>query len=282
MPDSSRRSILCPHCRKLISVDEPRCPYCNAVRPGARWKNHSLFRTWEDPESFVRVMIGVNVVVFVISILMAPKNTNFSISPFEFLSPDSRNLLLLGASGTIPIDRFGRWWTLLTANYLHGSVLHILFNMLILRQIAPLVCGAFGTARMFVIYTAGGVLGYWASYMAGIQFTIGASAAVCALMGAAIYYGKSRGGVFGQMIFRQIGGWVIGILIFGLLVPGINNWGHLGGLAAGAGVGFLLGYQEIRKERFRHKVMAMVCVVGTVVALIGAIGSGFYYILQGA
>jgi len=44
------------------------------------------------------------------------------------------------------------------------------------------------------------------------------------LIGALLYYGKSRGGIFGQSLFKQLSGWVIGIGLFGLLVPGINNW----------------------------------------------------------
>ena len=62
--------------------------------------------------------------------------------------------------------------------------------------------------------TFSGVFGFFVSYLAGVTFTIGASAAVCGLIGAALYFGKSRGGIYGQTIYRQIGGWAIGIFSY--------------------------------------------------------------------
>ena len=179
---------------------------------------------------------------------------NFTGNPLTLLSPGSQGLLIFGATGTIPIDRMGRWWTLLSANYLHGGILHILFNMLALRQIAPLIIREYNISRMFILYTLGGIAGFAISYLAGVKFTIGSSAAVCSLIGAALYFGKSRGGLYGQAVYRQVGGWVIGIFAFGILVPGINNWGHAGGILAGVLLGALLGYREKRQEAGWHRL----------------------------
>jgi len=66
----------------------------------------------------------------------------------------------LGATGTIPIDALNRWWTLISANYLHGNILHIFFNMFAFKQIAPLVVQEYGVYRMFVLYTLGGAIGF--------------------------------------------------------------------------------------------------------------------------
>ena len=106
-----------------------------------------------------------------------------------------------------------------------------MFNMMAFNQIAPLVAKLFGTYRFFVIYTVSGIGGFAMSYVSGIPITVGASASLCGLIGAAVYYGKSRGGLFGQTVYKQIGGWAISIFAFGFLVPGINNWAHGGGLA---------------------------------------------------
>jgi rhomboid protease GluP len=196
-------------------------------------------------------------------------------NPFGFLSPGNSSLLLLGATGRIPIDQFHRWWTVLTANYLHGSIFHILFNMMALYQIAPLILQEYGRYRMVSIFTLSGVGGYLVSYLAGIPFTLGASGAVCGLIGAALYYGKSRGGAYGQMIYRQVGGWALGIFIFGFLFPGINNWAHGGGLLCGILTAALMGYQERTAENTFHQGTAGICVVATLGALIWAIGSSF-------
>jgi len=66
--------------------------------------------------------------------------------------------------------------------------------------------GEFGVSRMFIIYTASGVIGFWISCLFGVLFTIGASASICGLIGAMLFYGKSRGGVYGQAIYRQVFG----------------------------------------------------------------------------
>ena len=162
----------------------------------------------------------------------------------------------------------------MSANYLHGGILHILFNMLALRQLIPLVGALFGINRLIVLYTLTGVAGFWVSYLADIPFTIGASAALCGLIGATLYYGKSRGGLFGRAIYRQVGGWAIGIFIIGLLIPGINNWGHGGGMAAGALLGYVLGYRENREDQAWHAALAGVCVAATGLVLVWMLWSG--------
>jgi rhomboid protease GluP len=185
-------------------------------------------------------------------------------------------LLLLGSTGTIPILQFNNWWSLLAANYLHGGLLHIFFNMMALRQIGPLVGREYGTHRMFVIYTIGGVLGFVLSFLAGVRFTIGASAAICSLIGALLYYGKSRGGTYGQAVYKQVGTWAVMIFVFGLLVPGINNWGHAGGMAAGALLAYLVGYSEKKRETPGHRLLGLACGVATLLVLAWACLSSLF------
>jgi rhomboid protease GluP len=111
----------------------------------------------------------------------------------------------------------------------------------------------------------------------GIGFTIGASAAVCSLIGAALYFGKSRGGSYGMAIYRQVGTWVVMLFIFGFLVPGINNWGHGGGLVFGALLGYLLGYEESKRERLPHRVLGALCLFVTVAVLLWSVVTSFAY-----
>ncbi|MCK8600347.1 rhomboid family protein [Desulfoferrobacter suflitae] len=269
----NRNSILCPNCRRLISADEPRCPHCGLARPGSWWKNSLLVRGFNNPEQLIKNIIYLNILMFVLSLVLVPRFGSLALNPFALLSPDNRSLLLLGATGTLPIDRLHRWWTLLSANYLHAGLLHILFNMFALYQIGPLVIREYGNYRFFIIYTLSGVFGYWLSYLAGVTFTIGASAAICGLIGATLYYGRSRGGEYGRTLFGQVGGWAVGIFVFGLLVPGINNWGHGGGLLAGALLGFLLGYNERTPEAYVHKLAAGVFALTTLGVLAWAAGA---------
>ena len=256
-------AMLCPSCRKLLNRDAPFCPHCGMQRPGAWWKRLALRGWLHDPNQVVKVLIGINAAMYVISLLVSPRSSQVSFDLLTTLSPSNQSLLQLGATGTIPIDQLQRWWTLLSANYLHGGILHILFNMLALRQLIPLVGHLYGINRLIVLYTLTGVAGFWVSYVAGVPFTIGASAALCGLIGATLYYGKSRGGLFGEAIYRQIGGWAIGIFVIGLLIPGINNWGHGGGMVAGALLGYLIGYRERGDEQPWHTMLAAVCMAAT-------------------
>lgn len=281
MATTQKNSLLCPNCRRLISRDEPKCPWCGIPHPGSRLRALFTGRLFERPDQFLHLIIGANVVMYVISLLLNPGVAGMTMNPFHFLSPDNRSLLLLGATGTLPINALGRWWSLISASYLHGSLLHILFNMLALRQLLPLVAQEFGTPRMFAIYTIGGLGGFILSYLAGVRFTIGASAAVCGLIGAVLYYGRHRGGGYGQELFSQVGGWAIGIFAFGFLVPGINNWGHGGGMVAGALVAMLLGYRERSRETFFHKALAGSLGLITVAVLFWATVTAFTYRFSG-
>jgi rhomboid protease GluP len=270
-------ALLCPNCRRLLSRYEPVCPHCGLSRPGAAWKHVAALRGIFDGDQLIRMVISVNVVFFFVALLFYPDRIQLRMHPMLFLMPDSLGLKQLGATGTSYIDEAHRWWTLLSANYLHGGLLHIFFNMMALRQIAALINREFGPQRMFSIYTLSGVAGFYLSYLAGVSFTIGASAAVCGLIGAAIYYGKSRGGVYGQAIYKQLGGWAVAIFIFGLIVPGINNWGHAGGMVAGALLALGLGYNDKRPTSFLHRTLFFACLGATVLVLAWAMGSGIYY-----
>ncbi len=217
--------------------------------------------------------------MFLFSVAIDPRTISLSSSPFNFLSPSNNSLLVLGSTGTIPLLQLQRWWTLVSASYLHGSLLHIVFNMIALYQLGPLILKEYGPHRMFTIYTMSGIAGYIISTFFGVRFTIGASAAVCGLLGAALFYGKSRGGTYGEAIYHQIGGWALGIFLFGFLVPGINNWGHGGGMLAGALTGYILGYNELSREKPWHRQLCLICILITVAILFWSIVNGVFFLL---
>ncbi len=272
-----RNSILCPKCGLLISLSEQSCPYCGLRAPGARWRRLFVFRLLDDPALLVKTVIGVNIGMFVLSLLMDLRTTGLTVNPFQLLSPSLRSLFVLGATGTDPINEYHRWWTLVSANYLHGGLLHIFFNMAAFRQLSAVVVREFGTRRMFAIYTLAGVAGFGVSYLAGVGLTIGASAGVCGLVGAILYYGRSRGGAYGTALYKQVGMWVVIMSVFGFVVPGINNWGHGGGIAAGALLGYLLGYAERKRETAFHRTLAALSLAGTAIVLAWAVLTSLYY-----
>lgn len=273
MSQPANRSILCPNCRRLISGDEKRCPHCGIAAPGARWKNNPLTRGWGSGDLLIRYIIFANVGLYLLSLLISSNVMASGFNPLFALAPSGKVLLYLGATGTIAIHN-GGWWSIIASNYLHAGVLHIFFNMMAFNQIAILITRLFGPYRFFTIFTLSGVGGFIASYFAGVYITVGASAALCGLIGAALFYGKNRGGVFGQAVYKQIGVWAVIIVLSGFMIPQVNNFAHIGGMAAGALAAMLLGYAEKRRENLLHRALAGVCMVVTVMVLLFMVFKG--------
>jgi rhomboid protease GluP len=279
MDRPGRKSALCPKCRRLISTDETRCPYCGMARPGSRWKNNPVSRGWSDGQQMIKIIIFVNVAMFMVSLLIGMRSYRIGFNPLSLLSPDTKALFILGATGSRLVKDVG-WWTLISANYLHGSVLHIFFNMMALYQIAPLISRLYGSHRFVAIFTISGVGGFLASYIMGIRITVGASAALCGLIGAALYYGRNRGGLFGEAIYKQIGVWALFIIVSGFMIPQVNNSAHIGGMAVGALCAALLGYTEKTREGTHHRVLAAVCIAITVLVLMWALLRALIYLFS--
>ncbi len=202
-------------------------------------------------------MIYVNIFMFAISLIFNPWEVRWTLNPFLALAPSPNVLNFLGASGVLPISQFHAWNSLITANWLHGGLLHIVFNMLALYTIVPLVTGAYGEFRMFTIYTLAGAGGFFASYLGKVYMTIGASSGICGLIGALLLFGYLRGGVRGQIMIRQVSGWVLSLVLLGLFIPNINNWGHIGGFLSGILAGFLCGYNDKRKEQLPDRIISI-------------------------
>ncbi len=259
--------MLCPRCRQIIGSEESVCSSCGTSRSNHWWKLIGITRGASETVWLVRAIITLNIIYFAISILLSTKVDSLS----GFVTPGKNSLFMLGASGTIPIDKYGRFWSLLTANYLHAGTLHLVFNLMALRQLAPWVIAEYGNSRMAIIYTFGGILGYFISYIAGIPFTVGASAAICSLIGSLLYFGKSRGGVYGRSVYKEVGGWVVSLFIFGFIFPGINNWAHGGGILGGIMLGFILGYNGKKNEGVLHHILAIFSFILTVGALLWAL-----------
>jgi len=258
-------SILCYACGKLNRADASVCFSCGARWPGL-WGFGPLLGRVVGRLDMARLVTVACVIAYAASLLLDPRAALRARGPFDILAPSSGALHALGAAGAVPWAE-GRWWTVFTAIYLHGSLLHILFNMMWVRQLAPPVEALFGRARLVVIFTVGGAMGFIVSNLAGVPFTIGASGAIFGLLGAMVQYGRSRGGTFGVAVFRQYGQWALVIFVLGFLMPGVNNLAHAGGFAGGYLGALLAGHGERNPERSLHRLAAL--------ALLALTGVGF-------
>ena len=141
----------------------------------------------------------------------------------------------MGASLPLPYD-LAEPWRFVTAVFLHGSLMHIAFNMWVLMDIGPQVEEMYGTGRYLFLYVVTGIGGYVLSSAFG-NFSVGGSGALLGLVGVmlAITVGRKTAGM--MMLRSQLIRWLVYIAILGFVVRGVDNYAHFGGLATG----FLLG-----------------------------------------
>jgi rhomboid protease GluP len=135
----------------------------------------------------------------------------------------------------------GEWWRIITSAFLHGSDMHIIFNMIALFQVGTFVEMIYGTARMAIIYLLAAIGGGLAvTYLTPDVVTIGASGAIFGLFGALAVAGL-RLGPPGRSIMQQTTGIIVINLAIGLW-PGsnISIVDHIGGLIVGTLCGLAL------------------------------------------
>ncbi len=274
-------SVVCPSCGKLVGVSEAECWHCGRANPGMWGFGPALRRLGADLGVSQVVVFGC-ALLYLASLLLSPGEVSLTPS-LGFLSPSSQSLVRLGAAGAIPVVVNGYWWTLLSAGWLHGSLIHILFNMMWVRQLAPATSMVFGPARTMLIYIVASVGGFLLSSLMGFALavtsgsllssvlsllmgrallTVGASAAVFGLLGAVVYAG--RRGVAAQL-GRQAWIWAVFLFIFGLVFPSVDNWAHLGGFLAGYGLA--RWFNPLVPEKPDHLYAALAALAVTVIAL---------------
>jgi rhomboid protease GluP len=181
----------------------------------------------------------------------------------------------------LPVYGLGHVWTVLSASWLHGGLLHIVFNMMWVRQLAGPVAELYGAGRMILIWTAASVVGFGLSSTASAflppipilgshaPFTVGASASIFGLLGALVCYGRRTGQ---RAMHQQVWTWAVVMFIFGAIMPGVDNWAHAGGFLGGFGAARAL--DPLKPERSRHMLWALVCLGLTAASIVLSIVTG--------
>jgi rhomboid protease GluP len=157
----------------------------------------------------------------------------------------------LGAKDNTAIAA-GQLWRLITPVFIHGGLAHFFVNMYSLYAIGPVVERFFGAGRTLTLYLLSGIAGVVLSLSFSPYRSVGASGAIFGLLGslgAFLYANRTTFGQAGRMQLRHI--ILVALLNLGLgLSPGIDNWGHLGGLLYGATLAWFIGpsLQVVRDE----------------------------------
>ena len=274
-------SCICVFCNKLISVNKRTCPHCNRKNPSLWGYSRALRRLGSDL-GFTAIVTWGCITLYLITLLIDFNNIK-NAGVFNFLQPGTGGLLLFGASGAIPVFELGRWWTLLSSAWLHGSFLHILLNLLWIRRFANEVAEAFGTGRLVIIYTVstvassllsslvGHVFSELPNMLRGAQITIGASGGLFGLLGALFAYGQITSS---SMVRSQALTFAIVMFLFGFIMPNIDNWGHFGGFLGGYLISRTTGINPHHRENLRHLFVAIACLVLTAFSIVASIIHG--------
>ncbi|HET9369224.1 MAG TPA: rhomboid family intramembrane serine protease [Vicinamibacterales bacterium] len=269
-------SVVCASCGNLVGVNDDRCYSCGRRNPGL-WGFAPALRALGNDMGFLPFVTGLCVVMYVLSLLLSGGGLELGGGPMSFLSPSGCALLKLGASGAVPVFGLDRWWSLLAAGWLHGGLLHIFFNMYWIRQLAPSVADLYGPGRMVILYTIGSIAGFFATSvagnylyflpgpLAGAPLTVGASAPIFGLLGGLVYYGR-RGG--SSYIHGQAKSLAVVMFIFGLIMPGVDNYAHAGGFAGGWLAGRWL--DPLKPERIDHLAIAVGCLGLSVLSILAS------------
>ncbi len=213
---------------------------------------------------FPHLIVVVCVALYLLALLSDPSAIFQSRGMLGILAPSFESSLMFGMTGGGLVYQYDHWWTLITAIYLHGGLLHIFFNMMWVRQLGPLVEELFGPFRLFTIFTVAGVAGFWLSATMGLNATLGASGSIFGLLAAAIVYGRRSGS---SLFTRQFLQWAGILFVFGLVFPGIDNWAHLGGFAGGYGMASIF-VRFTGREGLGAYLGAGVCGLATAIAFV--------------
>jgi rhomboid protease GluP len=159
-------------------------------------------------------------------------------------------LILLGAKVGQLIDQ-GEYWRLLTAAFLHVNLTHLLFNCMAILTFGRLAEVIYGHSRFLAIYLVAGVGGSVASYAFTRGLSVGASGALFGIAAALVVFYARNWRTAGAAGRNQLTGYVALLAVnsaLSFVQPGIDIWGHFGGMIAGAVLGFALAPRLIRTE----------------------------------
>ena len=242
---------ICPDCMTPTPVGM-RCPECMQQRTKVvQGAGGSATGFWQAPATFV--LIAINVVAYLIEITAGSGGLN-------------------GASGSVVLDYAlfgpavaeGEWYRLVTAGFLHASLIHIGFNMLLLFFLGRLLEPALGMPRFLVLYFASLLAGSFGALLLDPNaLTLGASGAVFGLAGATFVIARGRGM---DALAGEIGFLIVFNLIFSFVAANISVGGHVGGLAAGVlcALAIVAGERGVLGRHHRYAEFAAMAAVAAV------------------
>lgn len=209
-------------------------------------KENKIYESIFKPKKIVvtNVLIAINVIAFFVTFILT--QGNFTVG----------NMLDLGALNYYYV-RSGEVWRLISAGFLHGGLMHLLFNMYTLYVIGTQIENFIGKKKYLIIYFFSMICaGLMSCAISSQTVSVGASGAIFGLLGSLVYFGFYYRLYLGSILKNQIIPLIILNLAMGFMMNGIDNAAHIGGLIAGLFIAMGLGVQ--RKEKNANKVNGLI------------------------
>jgi membrane associated rhomboid family serine protease len=226
--------VSCSECGRPICTDcmvfAPvgiRCPDHAGKEQGAARMTKGVRRAaYEGTGALVtKTLIAINVLVFLVNLAQGSSLGQTSGSLFEKGALFVSSPFYPGGLGD------GEWYRLITAAFLHGNLIHLLMNMLVLWIVGVPVEEAIGRGRFLALYVVSGLAGSAGALLLDPgAVTVGASGAIFGILGAALVLEAQRNYVLGG----QAAGLIVLNLVLTFAIPNISRGGHIGGLVGGA------------------------------------------------
>ena len=199
-----------------------------------------------DKPVVTTILIALNIIMFLLSVI----DYSFVINTFANYYLNVKN---------------GEVYRLITAAFVHANILHIFFNMYALYALGPQIEKFYGRKRYLLIYLGSALLGSLLSVVLTNNVSVGASGAIFGLFGAMLYFGyKYRATLDGFLRSGIIPVIVINLLL-GFMIPGIDVYGHIGGLLGGLVLSYAFGV--VNKENKKDKINGLIIYVILVAVL---------------
>jgi rhomboid protease GluP len=230
------RPKLCPACGALVGIHATRCHECGtSLRFSLAAASKSLAGTFGEHAPVTTALLVANLAMFGVTYLaMIARGEAGGLSIVWGMN--SEVLVRLGASFPYFIFIKHEWWRLITAMFLHGGLIHIGFNLMVLWDFGPPLEELYGSGKYLFFYVVTGGIGFLFSASIG-HFSIGASGAILGLIGLLLAVTTKRGGSYMKQLRSHLITSIIILFAFGFMMRVVDNAAHLGGLASG----FVLG-----------------------------------------
>lgn len=234
---------VCPSCGHPAGIDEQVCTRCGDAMGGrAAHRARKLGAlVWDSSLPVVATLLVASIGTMYIVTLVWGKQVGL-VAHFSF-SPHPLAFIRFGSLFSLHVQD-GEWWRLATSMFLHAEPLHLLFNAMSLWSVASYLEGAIGKTKTAALYIALGLVSalvsfWWHVSQDGFGNSVGASGAICGLIGVCIGFTlRHRNGA--KHLVGHYAGWALWIGILAFSSWNIDNAGHIGGLVPGVLVGLFV------------------------------------------